>query len=166
MAAPVSYSVEGEQYVAVVSGYGGGFGLGIGTDQPVRRPNGRLLAFRLGGTATLPDYPQSLAPLVHPTERFTDEQVNEGRLLYTQQCYRCHGAGAQSGGVLPDLRRSAALSDRAAWGAIVHDGALESRGMIGFKAWLNPQQIDSIRAFVALKAKIAADRHEPVASAR
>jgi quinohemoprotein ethanol dehydrogenase len=64
--------------------------------------------------------------------------------------------------VLPDLRRSGALADRAAWSAIVNDGALESQGMVGFKRWLKPEQIEDIRAYVALKAKIAADQHESV----
>jgi quinohemoprotein ethanol dehydrogenase len=165
MAGPVSYALNGEQYVAVVSGYGGGFALGAAADRPTSRPNGRLLAFRLGGEATLPDVPGSLAPLARPTERFSDNQVNGGRLLYTQHCYRCHGAGAQSAGVLPDLRRSLALSDRAAWSAIVSDGALESQGMVSFKSWLSSEQVEDIRAYVALKAKIAADAGEATAPA-
>jgi quinohemoprotein ethanol dehydrogenase len=59
--------------------------------------------------------------------------------------------------VIPDLRRSGALANRVAWSAIVSNGALESKGMVGFKRWLTPEQIESIRAYIALKAKIAAD---------
>jgi quinohemoprotein ethanol dehydrogenase len=165
MAGPVSYALDDAQYVAVVSGYGGGFGLGAAADKPTSRPNGRLLAFRLGGEATLPEVARALAPLDRVTERFSDGQVNDGRLLYTQQCYRCHGAGAQSEGVLPDLRRSPALADRAAWSAIVNDGALESQGMVSFKRWLSPAQIEDIRAYVALKATIAADAGDSSAPA-
>jgi quinohemoprotein ethanol dehydrogenase len=165
MAGPVSYALAGTQFVAVVSGYGGGFGLGAAADTPTSRPNGRLLAFRLGGEATLPEENHALAPLVRPTERFNDSQVNDGRLLYTQHCYRCHGAGAQSAGVLPDLRRSPALSDRTAWVAIVNDGTLESQGMVSFRRWLSPEQIESIRAYVALKATIAADQRDSTADA-
>jgi quinohemoprotein ethanol dehydrogenase len=107
----------------------------------------------------------ALAALNPPTELFSDTEVNEGRLLYTQNCYRCHGAGAQSAGVLPDLRRSGALADRVAWGAIVNDGALESKGMVSFKRWLKPEQVEDIRAYVALKAKIAADHEAHSAAA-
>jgi quinohemoprotein ethanol dehydrogenase len=160
MAGPVSYELGGVQYVAVVSGYGGGFGLGEGADKPQVRPNGRVLVFRLDGNATLTAMPAALAPLNPPTEIFDGGQVDRGRLLYTQQCYRCHGAGAQSAGVLPDLRRSAALSDRALWNAILIDGSLESAGMVSFKRWLTPEQIEDIRAYVALKANIAAHHQD------
>ncbi|WP_246038981.1 PQQ-dependent dehydrogenase, methanol/ethanol family [Peristeroidobacter soli] len=156
IAGPVSYEIGGTQYVAVVAGYGGGFGIGEGAEKPTFRPNGRVLAFRLEGQAQLPKVEGGIAPLNPPTERFTDTQVNSGRLLYTQNCYRCHGAGAQSAGVLPDLRRSGALASRDAWRAIVRDGALESRGMIGFSRWLSPEQVEDIRSYIALKAKIAA----------
>ena len=166
MAGPVSYELDGVQYVAVVSGYGGGFGIGEGAEHPISRPNGGVIAFRLGGDATLPAAtPVAPAPLNPPTELFTDNEVNDGRLLYTQNCYRCHGAGAQSAGVLPDLRRSGALADRVAWGAIVNDGALESKGMVSFKRWLKPEQVEDIRAYVALKAKIAADHEATPAAA-
>ena len=38
------------------------------------------------------------------------------------------------------------------------DGALEPLGMISFRKWYSPEQMESVRAYVALKAKIAADR--------
>jgi quinohemoprotein ethanol dehydrogenase len=115
-----------------------------------------VLVFALGGQAQLPKVERGIAALNPPSERFTDTQVNSGRLLYTQHCYRCHGAGAQSAGVIPDLRRSGALATRDAWRAIVRDGALESRGMIGFSRWLSPEQVEDIRSYIALKAKLAA----------
>ena len=86
------------------------------------------------------------------SESFTQQQVDAGRTLYTRHCYRCHGAGAQSTGVLPDLRRSAALADTALWRSILIDGALEQRGMVSFRQWLSPEQVEDIRAYVALKA--------------
>jgi mono/diheme cytochrome c family protein len=160
MAGPVSYELDGIQYVAVVAGYGGGFGLGEGAEQPTFRPNGRVLVFRLDGHAKLPAVHGTVASLNPPAELFNDSEVDTGRLLYTQHCYRCHGAGAQSAGVVPDLRRSGALSDRTVWRSIVSDGALESAGMVSFKRWLTPEQIEDIRAYVALKSKIAAGQRD------
>ena len=157
IAGPISYALNGNQYVAVVAGYGGGFGIGEGAPKPRFQPNGRVLVFRLNGNARLPKVEGSIASLATTSDKFTDTQINDGRLLYTQNCYRCHGAGAQSAGVIPDLRRSGALANRAAWSAIVGNGALESKGMVGFKRWLTVEQIESIRAYIALKAKIAAD---------
>lgn len=159
IAGPISYAIDGEQYVAVLAGYGGGFGLGEGVERPKTRPLGRVLVFKLGGTDKLP--PLDLAPPPPPNppaETFSEQQVNRGRLLYTQQCYRCHGTGAQSTGVLPDLRRSAALSDKNTWRAILIDGVLEPQGMISFAPWLSEKQVEDIRAYVAHKAVIAAEQ--------
>ncbi|MDE2410272.1 MAG: PQQ-dependent dehydrogenase, methanol/ethanol family, partial [Sphingomonadales bacterium] len=162
IAPPVSYRIGGVQYVSVFAGYGGGFGLGEGAGQPVMRPNGRILTWRLDGHARLPAAPATpLAPLVHPTGNFTVAQQDAGRALYTQHCYRCHGAGAQSAGVLPDLRRSPALADPAAWRAIVGEGALAARGMIGFAHWLSADEIEAVRGYVALKSDIAGRAAKP-----
>ena len=160
IAGPISYEIRGVQYVAVVAGYGGGFGIGEGAEKPVARPNGRVLIFRIGGKAKLPpSVPVTpLQPINANGETFGAAQIDSGRLLFTAHCYRCHGAGAQSTGVLPDLRRSAALSDAATWRTIVIDGALEPAGMVSFKRWLNPKQAEDIRAYVSLKATIAAQQ--------
>ena len=122
---------------------------------------GRVLVFKPGGTAKLPVAKLSTAPLNPPAESFSTAQVDSGRVLYTQHCYRCHGAGAQSAGVLPDLRRSAALSNRSLWHAILIDGALEPAGMASFGKWLTADQAEAIRAYVALKARIAAQQSKP-----
>ena len=161
MAGPVSYAVDGVQYVAVVSGYGGGFGLGEGQPTPTVRPNGRVLVFALDGKASLPEWSAPLAPLNPPAETFSPAQQDRGRLLYTQHCYRCHGAGAQASGVLPDLRRSTALADAALWRSILLDGLLASRGMVSFAEWLKPSEVEDIRAYVALKARIAGQQETP-----
>ncbi len=157
IAAPVTYQVKGVQYVAVMAGYGGAYGIGVAADKAIVRPNGRVLIFKLGGAAKLPPVKGALGPLNPPTESFTKKQIDEGRFLFTDQCGRCHGHGAQSAGVLPDLRRSSALTDAATWKAITIDGALEPLGMISFRKWYSPEQMESVRAYVAHKARIAAD---------
>ncbi|MFC0203431.1 PQQ-dependent dehydrogenase, methanol/ethanol family [Novosphingobium soli] len=165
IAGPISYRLDGVQYVGVVAGYGGGFGLGESAEKPKARPNGRVLVFKLGGTDKLPAFdPGEAPPLTITNESFTTAQINAGRLLYTQQCYRCHGSGAASVGVLPDLRRSGALANRDAWRAVLVDGALEPRGMISFRKWLSEQQIEDIRAYVSHRARLAAP--QPQVSAR
>src|SRR5262249_41458877 len=59
VAAPVSYELDGVQYVAVMAGWGGAFALGGGDAAAAagvtRETNfGRLLVFRLGGADQLP----------------------------------------------------------------------------------------------------------------
>ncbi|WP_276306897.1 PQQ-dependent dehydrogenase, methanol/ethanol family [Novosphingobium sp. PC22D] len=156
IAGPISYRLDGTQYVAVLAGYGGGFGLGEGAEKPRARPNGRVLVFKLDGTGTLPQFePGEPSDLTITDESFTTAQIDAGRLLYTQQCYRCHGSGAASTGVLPDLRRSGALASRDAWRAVLVDGVLEERGMISFSKWLSEEQIEDIRAYVSHRARLA-----------
>ena len=57
MAAPVSYSIDGEQYITVVAGWGGAYGLASGA--PRHKGNvlskGRILTYKLGGDLTLPE---------------------------------------------------------------------------------------------------------------
>ena len=65
-------------------------------------------------------------------------------------------------GVMPDLRRSAVLQNKEAWQSIVYDGALESRGMIGFSKWYSREEVEAVRGYVAGLANRALAR-EPVA---
>ena len=68
--------------------------------------------------------------------------------LYQRFCGGCHGGSAVSGGVLPDLRHSALLANREGWSRIVRDGALESRGMVGFGREIGADDAEAIRAYV------------------
>ena len=116
------------------------------------RPDDMAAAMVRAALAKLPAFETPPLAPARVKERFAPAQVDAGRTLYTMHCYRCHGAGAQSTGVLPDLRHSTALPDRALWRSIVIDGALEPRGMVGFRDWLTPEQAEQIRAYVAMKA--------------
>jgi quinohemoprotein ethanol dehydrogenase len=153
---PVSYSVGGEQYVAVVSGAGGGYGLTSPfSDDKRAKPNGRVLAFKLGGRSILPTYkPPALAPAIVPSEVFTATQVERGGRVYETTCGWCHGPGAVSGGVLPDLRRSAALADKDTWKAIIIDGTLSESGMASFRKVLSSDDVENVRSYVAAKSKV------------
>lgn len=153
---PVSYSVNGEQYVAVVAGAGGGYGLTspFGDDKR-SKPNGRVLAFKLGAKGALPAWsPPPLPPAVLVDEDFAPAQRLRGEQIYEKTCGWCHGPAAISGGVLPDLRRSGVLADRDSWRGVVIDGLLAERGMASFKRVLSPDDAEAVRAYVAEKSRI------------
>ncbi len=149
MAGPISYSIDGEQYIAVLAGAGGAGALGLPNlhKPPQRQPMGRVLAFKLRGTATLPTEDLTLPPANPPQETFAVEQIRAGGELFFDRCFVCHG-----GSVLPDLRRSSALTDKTAWNQIVLDGAYSAQGMAGFGKWLQPAEVEAIRAYVAGEA--------------
>jgi quinohemoprotein ethanol dehydrogenase len=156
-AAPIAYRIDGEQYVAVVSGRGfyGADDRNAHTPQP-----GRIVAFKLAGTAVLPDGPKPPPPANPPSERFDDDVVKAGELLYYDYCGRCHGTATKSLNIIPDLRRSAALTSPELWRAIVIDGTLTDRGMVGWTKFIDASQAESIRAYVGRQAVLLA-REEP-----
>ncbi|HEY4213913.1 MAG TPA: PQQ-dependent dehydrogenase, methanol/ethanol family [Steroidobacteraceae bacterium] len=163
VAAPMTYQVGGEQYVAVLLGWGGAVGLAAGeialASHTTESNVPRLLAFKLNGTDTIPLPPaQPRHTLQPPPDRAAAKTVDAGKEVYHHNCGVCHGDSATSGGVLPDLRYSSALSDVALWNRVVREGALESRGMVSFASELNQEQTDSIRAYVIHRANEDAAR--------
>ena len=152
IAAPVTYEVDGEQYVSVVAGWGGAFALASGV--PRHRGNvlseGRILTFKLGGEDSLPEPNVAFLELPEPPDvDYTAEQVASGEKLYHQYCSVCHGPGAvSSGGGTPDLRYSGP-EVHAAWDAIVLQGAYTGKGMVGFDHVLDQAGSRAIQAYIA-----------------
>jgi len=149
VAPPISFRANGEQYIAVLAGYGGSMGVATQSDFMRRPPlNGVLLAFKIGGKGQMPKVPPyEQRPLVTSNERFTPAQLAEGGKQFVTYCTICH-----SGPVNPDLFRSPVAADKAAWQGVVIDGALQDNGMISFKPWINAEQAEAIRAFVLTTA--------------
>jgi quinohemoprotein ethanol dehydrogenase len=152
MAGASTFTVKGEQYVAVTSGRGGSFPLAAGYAGGESRtvPNiPRVLVFKLGGKATLPPLaaPAPAAAAI-PAPAGTPEQIAEGHTLFGRNCQVCHGGNAAGGGVLPNLQASGALGSKDAWRAILIDGALKDNGMVSFARVMTPEQAESVRLYV------------------
>ena len=157
VAGPVTYEVEGEQYIAVVAGQrtGGNYYSFNGS---------RVLVFKLDGSATLPSKPAEVPMALNPPEQFgTTEAVAAGNDAYHRLCANCHGASAaQSRALFPDLRFSGSLQSTDAFKAIVLEGALASNGMVSYQNSLSPEEAEAIRAYLvnsahSLKARAPAD---------
>ena len=157
LAAPISYAIDGEQYVAVMVGWGSIFGIAppgnISTMSGAVPNISRLLVFRLGGKATLPEKQAwSPAPIDPPTISGTEAQWKTGHDRFARYCAQCHGETAYGGTVLPDLRRSATLADPDTWTMVVRDGALEMNGMVAWKDILTDDEIEALRLYVIKRA--------------
>jgi alcohol dehydrogenase (cytochrome c)/quinohemoprotein ethanol dehydrogenase len=153
IAAPIAYAVGGEQYVAVMVGNGGGLPLTLPAfEGPGPRLNGRIMAFKLRGSAALPPISSTVAAPLEVDTESSAASVEAGAALYARYCATCHGMETLSAGVLPDLRRSPMLASAAAWRSVVIDGALVQRGMVSFTGQLTPADAESIRAYVADEA--------------
>lgn len=156
VAAPVSYTINGEQYVAVLAGWGGVWALAPGIlsqdGGPIRNVS-RLLVFKIGGKANLPAAPElNELPLDPVAFKGTPEQAKRGAYLYGRYCGTCHGDSAIGGGLLPDLRRSGMVADNNSWKSIVLDGALKDNGMVGFADVLSPDDAEATRQYVIFRA--------------
>jgi quinohemoprotein ethanol dehydrogenase len=152
---PVSYSIDGEQYILAATGAGGGSI--IAAPQVMRqRQMGRLVAFKLDGGATLPADPPPAGPMVQVTEKFAPADVARGKDLYVEFCARCHGLETHASGITPDLRRSPVLLDTAQWKSVVEDGALARNGMIAWKGLMPEGAAEKIRAYVSEQTRVAA----------
>jgi len=156
IAAPVTYTVDGEQYVAVLAGWGGVFGIASGA--PRHRNNvlteGRILAFKIGGETELPPVDVTFVEIPEPPPmEYTAEQVALGESLYHENCAVCHSPGlTASGAGVPDLRYSDA-SVHAAWDAIVRGGAFAGKGMASFAHVVDEEGAEAIHAYVVEMTK-------------
>lgn len=156
VASAATYTIKGEQYVAVLAGWGGAFPITAGVLQedsgPIRNIS-RLLVFKLGGKAKLPDLPAlNETPLDPPAFKADPKIAAAGGSLYGRYCGVCHGDAAVGGSVLPDLRHSGALDNAATWKNIVQGGALKANGMVGWSDVLTEAQSESIRQYVIKRA--------------
>ncbi len=151
---PVSYMIDGEQYILVPMG--AALGIYGGADVRARQP-GRLVAFKLNGKATLPPDPPPAGPILAPPAdaNWTPAELSEGNELYAVNCAHCHGVNARNNNVVPDLRRSPYMNNAAAWKNVVEEGGLNHAGMISWSRLLPPGGAEEIRHFVQNEARKA-----------
>jgi len=154
MAAPVSYAIDGEQYVAVLAGAGGSQGVHATTFDHDNA--GRVLAFKLGGKATMPGVrPRATRSDPRPRLDVDAETIDRGRTAYAENCVSCHGFALENSGLYPDLRSSSA-EVHAQWDAIVRGGIRSDAGMASFADSLTEADSRAIQAYVIERAW-----HEP-----
>jgi quinohemoprotein ethanol dehydrogenase len=149
-----TYAIGGEQYVAVVAAGQGRGGGGYWA------PNyARLLVYKLGGKATLPQMVAFTPPALNPPAQFGDAALlARGQEKYTAHCSTCHGNDGRVSSIFPDLRYAGALQSADVFKTIVIDGALQPNGMVSFRKVLTPDDAEAIRAYVvslAIQAKNA-----------
>ncbi len=158
VAAASTYLVDGQQQVAILVG-----ARGLPNDAKrtvsVSANNSRILVFKAGGAAKLPDVmPAPAGPakvkIDPPLLTASNETVFAGEQAYAANCAVCHGAAAVpgAGSIAPDLRYSGLLPIRNGWNPTVRDGDRATRGMPGFGASLSVETTDAILAYVIKRA--------------
>jgi quinohemoprotein ethanol dehydrogenase len=159
MAPPVTYQIDGVQYVTVLAGWGGPDGLFNDPSWGPAKPGyGRVLTFILGGTASLkaPAFGHKAPPPSPSITAIASPQVvHQGELLFADNCAGCHGMKAVAG-PLPDLRYASketleGIQD------IVLGGRRATLGMPSFQKILNPEQVHAIQAYIVSRAREGAN---------
>lgn len=161
IAPPVTYSVNGKQYVAVEVGWGGIYPIslgGTGRTSGWTVNHSYLAVFSLDGTSQLPTMDELGFLPVKPPADYNVQSVDKGYFQYQTYCQTCHGDNAEGAGVLPDLRWSGAIRSQDAFYHVVGRGALTSYGMDRFDTSMTPQEIETIRQYLIKRANETYDR--------
>jgi quinohemoprotein ethanol dehydrogenase len=149
MAAPVTYAVNGVQYVAVQVGYGGtniaGYPVPSSSAASKYENVNRIIAFKLdGGAVPTPPVLVDIPFPKPPEQHATAAQLDLGEIRFNEQCSRCHVFGLN---VTPDLRKLPA-GLHGVFKDIVLGGILGSAGMESFSDILSEADVEAIHAYV------------------
>ena len=151
MAAPSTYSIDGEQFISVMAGFGGAT-LGFLPEHAAAyeyENNGVILTYKLGGVDT--PLPPSLKPIAvpkPPDTKLTEAQIREGETIYNRYCVFCHsGFGPKHISGYPDLAKMSQNAHEQ-FSAIVLKGALSSYGMASFSDVLDESEADAIHQYL------------------
>ena len=163
LAGPMTFELDGEQYVAVAQGSGGTVMITVGDELQRNKTNqNKLLVFKKGQfNQTNPVANEELTTiraLGHAAN--TDPNlIKLGESIYHNNCASCHGINALSNYVVPNLRymNEQTHSDFA---SIVIGGARTHKGMIGFYETLGVDDVDAIHAYLDDKQQNLPDRLE------
>ncbi len=148
MAAPMTYRIDGVQYVSVMAGYGGGvLFLPFPQSSAAHRygNEGRIITLKLDGPA--PPLPALVKddPVEAPPPRLGDAaSVARGEVLYSRYCSRCHSFGR---GLLPDLR-NLPEGIHSIFADIVLRGVLQAKGMARWDDVLSADDVTAIHAYL------------------
>lgn len=150
MGSPITYELDGVQYIAFLAGFGGPQGANFPPDLPGHTYQNfeRLIVLKLDGAAI------PMPPKVEPAEQqpvpariaASAGQIARGAQLFDQYCHRCHWTGGAASNY-PNLWNMAPNTIES-FDAIVGQGAFEYAGMAGFADALSPSDIQAIKAFI------------------
>ncbi len=158
-APPITYSVDGKQYVSLLVGWGGS-AAGVGSPSVTQHgwaygvhPR-RLITFSLTGILALPESPPPYVPkpIDLPDFEVDDDLAEQGAVDY-EVCDVCHGTDAIAGGMAPDLRASSLVASEAAFAQVVRGGSKKENGMPEY-AHFTDARLNAIRHYIRHQADL------------
>jgi quinohemoprotein ethanol dehydrogenase len=146
IAAPVTYLVDGKQYVSIAVGWGGSYGVSQRASE--RQGLGTVYTFAVGGKAPMPEFVAYRMGELVAGVKYDPAQVPAGTALYVSNCVLCHGVpGVDRGGSIPNLGyMNAAFIENL--DKFIFKGPAMSRGMPDFTGKLSVDDVEKIKAFI------------------
>jgi quinohemoprotein ethanol dehydrogenase len=149
IAPPVTYLVDGVQYVTVAVGWGGVMGMWTKYTETIQP--GRVFTFKIGGKAKMPVLIKEEKKVkVNQPVTATAAELANGAALFKVNCGSCHDLG--QGGTIPNLTYSkpeilAMIDD------IVRKGIFLPKGMPNFGNRFTTQEVKNIQQYIYAEAK-------------
>ncbi len=145
--APITFEMDGEQYLAWSVG-------GTSQGNYFAPSYGRMLVFKIGGTAVLPPNVTYTAPELNPPpSTASPEVIALGTEVYNANCAVCHGQnGVQQRSSFPNLTLSALLYSQEGFDQVVLGGARVQRGMASFADKLTAEDSAAVREYIIARA--------------
>ena len=150
IAPPVTYKVDGVQYITLVAGWGGVLGRSFRfTDQFYP---GTVYTFRIDGDTAPPVFEEIVYERIDLDHGASSGEIKTGMYRYNQHCARCHGSPGDGGGAIPDLTYSSEAV-YTSFHSIVSEGAFLEKGMPVFKDRLKDDEISNIKSYLLHTAR-------------
>ena len=146
-AAPITYSLDGVQYIAASVG-------GVAQGGYFAPTHARMLVFALRGKAALPEpEPYTPPPLNPPPATASAQTIAHGGEVYSQYCSVCHGAnGLQARTSFPNLTVTPLLWTQEGFDYVVLQGGRAEKGMGSFGKDLKPEDAAAVREYLISRA--------------
>jgi len=159
ISSPVTYLVDGEQYITIIAEWGGGQGQTERFTDALYQ--GRVYTFKLDGAAEFPErLPSMRRDLTKRTTKATPEEIGWGHTFYFSNCIGCHGLVGGNGGSIPNIARlDDAVYDN--FIPILREGVLEDIGMPKHDH-LSERDVKLLREYVYFVAQSLREGQSPL----
>ncbi|MDG2061779.1 MAG: PQQ-dependent dehydrogenase, methanol/ethanol family [SAR86 cluster bacterium] len=147
-AQPITYKVNGKQYITQLVGWQDFIYSGQGPRWDYRSQKRRVLTFALDADKSLPPLEKFRLPITDIPDFIIDENlVTLGEELYNRSCLACHGPALLADGAAPNLLRSQISESLEAMIEILHKGTLLNRGMPPYPE-LSVKEIEGLQHYI------------------
>lgn len=146
IAPPVTYMMDGKQYVSLVVGWGGNPGNRVRFTE--ENYPGTIFTYALDANEKYAGFYKSKPKeLIQLAVSATAAEISKGQSLYNVNCRTCHGRMGDNGGSIPNLT----YSSEGTFGIIediVLKGMYLKKGMPNFSDRLNQKDVNNIKHYI------------------